>query len=385
MKVSLTWLFIILIIAFSAYFFVKGCMIYESFLSEPFKSGIYTTSDISLQTCPKNTTSYVDTNGTTTCCTGSVTGTICNGIAACSLSGSGTLPSCSEYYGSYLAEKGALRCPSTMPNYYESADGSGCTSGLRTSDGTAPKPGHPTCKIYPNQQDDTYKMDSCTNLKILDNASCFTSVKESSKNLRQDSANDLPYVTCNYIDRNNNNFSTMCINDSTYINYVIDTGKSNGGWQNIFVNTNNSEDPYTKLQFCSVAEPYHIQKRISLDDIIYMNVFTDYGGDPVARAARRKARIEAELQAAREAQRAAEEKAAAALAAQKAAEQQLSNNMGPQVVGNKRYISQMIPSNILDSVRSRYFGMVEYDPARGQYYVIAENRFQIPHELLMYT
>jgi hypothetical protein len=93
------------------------------------------------------------------------------------------------------------------------------------------------------------------------------------------------------------------------------------GWQNIFVNTNNTEDPYTKLQFCSVAEPYHIQKRISLDDVIYMNVFTNYGGDPAARAARRKARIEAELQAAREKQRAAEQEAAAAREAQRAAEQ----------------------------------------------------------------
>jgi hypothetical protein len=321
MKVSLTWLFIILIIAFSAYFFVKGCIIYESFISEPFTSGIYKTSDISLNTCPKNTTSYVDTNGTTTCCEGTVTGTTCNGNVACSLSGPGTLPSCSNYYGSYLAAKGALRCPSTMPNYYESANGSGCTSGLRTSDGTAPIPGHSTCKIYSNQQDDTYKMDSCTNLKIRDNTNCFTSVQESSKTLRQDSANHLPYVTCNYIDRNNNNFSTSCTNDSTYINHVTDMSSWNQGWQNIFVNTNNSEDPYTKLQFCSVAEPYNIQKRISLDDVIYMNVFTNYGGDPVARAARRKARIEAELQAAREKQRAAEQEAAAAREAQRAAEQ----------------------------------------------------------------
>lgn len=377
MKVSLTWLFIILIIAFSAYFFVKGCMIYESFLSEPFASGIYSTQDISLNTCPKNTKSYVDSNGTNACCDGNVTGSTCHGNPACSLSGRGTLPTCTEYYGSYLAAKGALRCPSTMPNYYESANGSGCTAGLRTSDGTAPKPGHPTCKIYSNKRDDTYKIDSCTNIKILDDASCFTSVQESSKNLRKESENDLPYVTCNYVDRNNNNFSTMCINDLTYINYVTDMGKWYEGWQNIFVNTNNSEDPYTKLQFCSVAEPYHIQKRISLDDVIYMNVFTNYGSDPVDRAARRKERIEAQLQAAREAQRAAEEKA-------RMLSEQIANNR-QQVVGNRRYINTMIPSEIINSVMSRFFDRVKYDNMRNQYYVISENRYDIPHELLMYV
>jgi hypothetical protein len=311
MKVSLTWLFIILIIAFSAYFFVKGCIIYESFATEAFTSGIYTTNDISLNTCPKKTTAYVDQNGTNTCCDGTVTGSTCNGNRACSLSGSGNLPSCSEYYGSYLAAKGALRCPTTMPNYFESDNGSGCTSGLRTSDGTAPKPGHSTCKIYSNQQDDTYKIDSCTNFKIRDNTNCFSSVQESSKSLRQDSANYLPYVTCNYKDPNNT-ISLSCTNDSTYINHVTDMGRFDQGWQNIFVNINNSEDPIAKLQFCSVAEPYHIQKRISLDDVIYMNVFTNYGGDPVDRAARRKARIEAEIKAAQEAKRVAEEKAAAA-------------------------------------------------------------------------
>jgi hypothetical protein len=302
-----------------------------------------------------------------------VTGSTCNGNPACSLSGSGTLPSCSEYYGSYLAAKGALRCPTTMPNYYENADGSGCTSGLRTSDGTAPKPGHSTCKIYSNQRDDTYKMDSCTNLKIRDNTNCFSSVQESSKTLRQDSANHLPYVTCNYIDRNNNNFSTSCTNDATYINHVRDMSSWYEGWQNIFVNTNNSEDPYTKLQFCSVAEPYHIQKRISLDDVIYMNVFTNYGGDPVARAARRKARIEAELQAAREKQRAAEEKA-------RMLSQQIANT-GQQGVGNKWYITRGTPTHVL-----QYAGpSLQYDYLRDQNFIIAENRFQIPQQLLMYT
>jgi hypothetical protein len=271
MKVSLTWPILVLLIAFTLYFFWKGCMIYRT-PDEPFAPGIYTTNDISLRTCPPSTTSYVNSQGVTVCCNGTVMGSKCKGTEACSLSGaSGSMPTCSEYYGSYLAQKGSLRCPSSMPNYYENTFGTlrGCTAGKRTPDGSAPATSAANCTLYQNEMDEMYKIDSCTNQLLLENTNCPGNAI--SKTLIPTS--NRPYVYCSYND-NSSGIPQLsgCNENTTFLTYIQSYAESVGLNRDTWIQNSENWDPLRKLAYCSLYEKYAIEKSITIDDVKKMPI-----------------------------------------------------------------------------------------------------------------
>ena len=93
-------------------------------LKEGFQGG--DDSDLILTTCPAESVSFVDNGGRTVCCDGEVHAGVCKGSIICSLSeGMGNMPTCGQWLGAYLAEKGKNRCPPSMPNYFENAEGGG--------------------------------------------------------------------------------------------------------------------------------------------------------------------------------------------------------------------------------------------------------------------
>jgi hypothetical protein len=315
MKVSLSWLIITLITVLTVYFFWKGCTL----LTEPFTGGIYNKNDISINTCPKDTSSFVNPSGLTLCCNGTLLGSTCNGNEVCSLSGpSGGMPSCSYYFGQYLQSKGALFCPTSMPNYYESKDGSvrGCTEGSRRPDGTSPaNPNAGKCTIYNNETDDNHKSDSCTNILRMERTSCFSSPNannSANKSLHNDKhygINSIPYIMCTY---QANSGSNNCTDVSSYMESLLYEKKVGSNPDQIIQQINDSGDPLNKLKFCSVAELYSINRSITLDDIKDIDVFPNVklpsqGGKPADRRARRLAEEEAARQRAEAAARAAAE------------------------------------------------------------------------------
>jgi hypothetical protein len=182
MRLSLSWLIIVLLFIYILYFCQYGWKIYEDFHSTI--EGFQTTTDISMSSCPPSESDEsipmrgsVPAGSTQTFCMDS-------SIQKCSLSVPKESPeSCTQYYLALLQSKAALRCPRAMPNYYQDIQYSnnvdkstrGCTSGARTADGKAPATSESKCTIYTSQMDDLQKLDSCTNIKRLESAQCFSS------------------------------------------------------------------------------------------------------------------------------------------------------------------------------------------------------------------
>ena len=187
MRLSLSWIIILFLLAYIVFFFLYGCKVYESFTEKTAVEGFQgQQSDISMTTCPPSSDPDEATPMKAQVPPGT-TQTWCHdidGSKKCSLSVSPSDPtSCSHYYLALLQSKATTRCPASMPNYFQNlkfdknVDTSirGCTAGARTPDGKSPADKKKYCTIYTSQKDDMEKLDSCTNVKRLETAQCFSS------------------------------------------------------------------------------------------------------------------------------------------------------------------------------------------------------------------
>ena len=205
MRLSLSWLIIVLLFIYILYFCQYGWKIYEDFHSTI--EGFQTTTDISMSSCPPSESDEsipmrgsVPAGSTQTFCMDS-------SIQKCSLSVAKESPeSCTQYYLALLQSKAALRCPRSMPNYYQNINYSnnvdkstrGCTSGARTADGKAPATSESKCTIYTSQMDDLQKLDSCTNIKRLESAQCFSSAVAGVTSALKANTFGSPFIECTF-------------------------------------------------------------------------------------------------------------------------------------------------------------------------------------------
>ena len=206
MRLSLSWLIVFLLFVYIVFFFSYGWKVYESFHTTTIE-GFQSTTDISLTSCPPSEIDEsipmkaLNAAGTTqTWCYDS-------DVKKCSLSVSRSDPSsCSQYYLALLNSKAATRCPATMPNYFQNINYSnnvdkslrGCTKGLRTADGKSPASGDSRCTIYTSQKDDLEKLDSCTNIKRLQSAQCFSSGVAGVTTALKANTHGSPLVQCTF-------------------------------------------------------------------------------------------------------------------------------------------------------------------------------------------
>ena len=198
MKVNLGWIGLIIILAFFLYFTWYGKNVYDVLTRPESKSeGFamnYNANGITLTSCPTGTNQYVNDTGYTMCCDGQVDSGWCNGEDVCSLSeGTSDLPTCSQWRAAYLKDKGRVRCPASMPNYFERKSASGCTNQQLNADGSWPlndpdpnyskgiegfsnptTPPKTKCMSYDNKKDQLGKLDSCENIKHLEETLCFS-------------------------------------------------------------------------------------------------------------------------------------------------------------------------------------------------------------------
>ena len=279
MKVSLSWLGVLIILTATIYFLWRGCAIYESFNSPSVEGFAQIVDDIVLQTCPINTTQYINTAGISSCCDGSVATGVCNGKDVCSLSeeGASSLPTCGRYLAAILDEKGFDLCPPSMPNYFEGVK-KGCTAGRRKNDGTSPANStDKSCVLYATEQEELGRIDSCTNAKMMDNTQCFTGSNNTTYNVKKQFVSNnieisgkvvlyIPAtILCSF---GNVNTATAgaCVADSTLdrmMDYFVSAFGVFKGWRS---NTP-SWDPINKLNYCSIRQKYSIDKTITFDDL----------------------------------------------------------------------------------------------------------------------
>jgi hypothetical protein len=273
MKVSITWLGLLVLTITLLYFSWKGFHVYEAFTSKVVHEGFMSalTDDIILTACPATTTSYINSKGQTLCCDGNVVGGTCSGLVACSLSEeTNGIPTCGTYMAAVLEQKGRKRCPPSMPNYYENADGTvqGCTSGRRSPDGTGPASATSgtRCTLYSQEIDDIGKVDSCTTMKLLETSMCFSREIDGVTMKLVESEGTPALVQCTYKTSTSSPPET-CITDSSlerYMDYLQIKGwrESTATW-----------DPLQKLQFCSIAQRYAIDKTLAFEDLPKVSVY----------------------------------------------------------------------------------------------------------------
>jgi len=272
MKVGLSYLGIFLVLAFLTYFIIYGFHVYETFQNkkEGFADTPQPTNDLQITKCPADSVSYINNKGVTLCCNGTVSNGKCNGNTICSLSESTqSVSTCSDWMQAYLEDKGSERCPASMPNYFESASSSGCTSGKRNKDGTGPL-GNSFCKIYSQKVDDEGKLDSCTNHKLLEKGVCFNNSGIITKKRIVVNAKGPTTVRCSYQDKDLNTYS--CTTDSSmerYVSAILPSGSTLASWKA----GSSSWDPLYKLSFCSILEQYKINKALAFKDLESIAVY----------------------------------------------------------------------------------------------------------------
>lgn len=276
-KITLAWVGVVAILAVLVFFTWKGV---ENFTSGPEDEegflDVEYSGDLNITTCPAESKSYVDNGGRTVCCDGEVQGGVCSGKTICSLSeqASGT-PTCSEWFGAYLDEKGKTRCPISMPHYYENAANGvkGCTSGPRLKDGTGPADNTSrTCKLYTSEEDDLLKIDSCTNQKIYDKTQCFTHAVPGTTKKFLEWGSVPPPIFCSALDKASL-VPTSCLDDSSFsrtVDYWVTRYAPNmRNWKE----QSTSWGPQWKLNFCSVIQKLNLDKTIKFGDLDTLKVF----------------------------------------------------------------------------------------------------------------
>lgn len=273
MKVSVIWLGVILIGILFVGVVWKGKGVYEAFTTEQeeaIQEGFTgSLDDLQMSSCPANSKQFIDGNGIVLCCDGTVSDGQCQGKTICSLSeGSAQYPTCSTWMAAYLNEKGRNRCPPSMQNYYESKDATvkGCTAGRRNKDGSGPiTQNQKFCKLYNDQRSEEREVDSCTNIRMLENTKCFSrDLPNVSKTLQKTWWNNYApaWVMCSYVEPGSGAFS-QCAHDTSWnrlIQRQIEKGDLPRNWkQNI--------NEWEKIWFCSLTEKVKINKTLAFNDL----------------------------------------------------------------------------------------------------------------------
>ena len=252
-------------------------------MKEGFASSSATQTDqgLKITTCPAKSNRFINNLGVSMCCDGQVNSGICSANVLCSLSESSKgVPTCSTWYANYLQARGKGKCPPSLPYYFESMDGKriGCTSGVLSSLGDAPqKASDPKCMIYPTQKLNMARKDSCLNVKFLENSHCFGKALNhiDTQKTMFETMFDLPtIIMCSYGDRKTYDFGT-CYNDEGILRAVKSILNMAGNPMTIneFKATSAGWDPMYKLNFCSIANRYKLQKTLPFEGLKKAKVF----------------------------------------------------------------------------------------------------------------
>jgi len=300
MKLSLSWIGVVLFLIIIVYFVIYGSHVYETFKDEQMVESFENptpqpTTDLIITKCPASSTSFIDHNGMTLCCDGIITKGKCNGDIICSLSESKQgIPTCTAWREAYLQQKAAKRCPPSLPKFFESEDGkfSGCTSEKRNKTGTnllkkvdvaklesLPNDAINTteastwCVLFSDKNRDEGHPKSCSNLKMMNSAICFP--KTNTDGLKTLKIHTAGYTLEKGVEHPMYNPATVqcqepgqihtCIEDKSLLRYMLATkGKTKDGNPIKSIADLDSQDAFYS---CSNFENMHILQNISWDEI----------------------------------------------------------------------------------------------------------------------
>lgn len=277
-NIGVTWIGVFLVISAVIILTIRGIDVFK-IIFPPRQEGFTTkefSEDLHLTACPAESKSYIDEGGRSVCCDGKIMDGKCNGEQVCSLSEKiGNLPTCDVWFGAYLQEKGAKRCPPSMPHYFEDVRTGvkGCTAGFRTKDGKAPaNTTDKSCKLYNGRDEDLINIDSCTNQKLLEETKCFTNSLQGTSKQFTNWGGIPPPIYCSRLDTGSM-MPINCIDDSAFVRtidyWVEKFAPQYKNWREM----STSWGPQWKLNFCSVIQKLNIDKTIEFKDLDKLQVF----------------------------------------------------------------------------------------------------------------
>ena len=205
-KITLVFLITVTVTLLGAsYFLWKGEAMQEV---EGFQTQAYSVNDLDINLCPSYTTEIQTAKGSTDCCQGDMVDGKCNGTTFCTKSPAYPgVKICVDKWREYFRDKAISLCPTTMPNYFENVINKnalkGCSAGPIVTDGSLPKDRFARqCRIYPSEEDNRRKADSCYVEKLRTRIQCpVVNSQSPSPTLQRWSWQDnslLAFFTCNY-------------------------------------------------------------------------------------------------------------------------------------------------------------------------------------------
>lgn len=277
MRLSLSWLVLIIFGIIILILSTKGKKVYEAFQEKKEGFTSIQNDDIILTSCPANTKSFVDDLGNSVCCDGIIENGKCIGKEVCSITkGHSKYPTCGAYWAALLDQRGRDRCPTSMPTYFENMKTGvkGCAQGRRTKDGSAALPGVKFCRLYTSKTDEEEKLDSCFNQNRLDKAVCFKKpIPGVKKKLINVYRGVPPLIHCSYNDKG---MVSYCgTNDSLHglYKHLVKKGEENPRYA--------TELPaYFKFFWCNQHEQVAIDKKLKIEDLKYVNLDTGVYSPP---------------------------------------------------------------------------------------------------------
>lgn len=216
-------------------------------------------STFSLSSCPLTYTALYDSNSNVICCGGDVVINKCMSDNKCTLNGKGTesMPNCADLILKDYETKGITHCPPSMRNYYEdtSTKKKGCSESILNNTLNGPKDTSlPKCTIYNTMEENTNSMNSCYNLKQMEEYHCFGS--NCAKSLVQYIANKPVLVAVNFID--NTGIPHVGYTEQSMEVYLDATAPQ---WKEQGI------DLSKNIRVASVAKAVYIDKTMSIDDV----------------------------------------------------------------------------------------------------------------------
>ena len=197
---------------------IMGSLMYQKlYVKEGFAS-----SKEGLRSCPLNMKHYYDSQDNSSCCDGRLEGGVCipregvNRSCVLGLTKNGKA-SCRQVLQDYYKDMGAEFCPKGL-NYYEGARRKGCTGEPLTGDLSGPvahNTGKPECRIYPTEEQNRNNMDSCQNMKAIEDVECRGT--DCVKTLSVVPNSPVPLVLVQFTDMNGSRHS--CYTDDSYSSY----------------------------------------------------------------------------------------------------------------------------------------------------------------------
>lgn len=215
--------------------------------------------DYYLTSCPPGYKSFYDKEGDIICCDGDIVAGKCVGNQQCTLNGRGTkdMPNCVQAILDDYKQKAKTQCPSSMSSYFEDIQTKtkGCTNGNLNDMLNGPKDSNqPKCIIYNNLNENINSKDSCYNLKMLDEASCFGN--NCSKQIIQPSAGKPVLIGIGFTD--NSGIYKMAYTRKSYENYL---NAVNPSWRNQGI------DLSKNINVAEVAKAFYVDKTLDQSQI----------------------------------------------------------------------------------------------------------------------